>query len=134
MESAKGRMMRYPTLAAAGLMAATTALHVIGGGAEFHAPIQSALHDLPLRAISGVLWHFVTLMLAVQAIALVWLARHAERGLAALLVAIQIGFAGLFLFYGQTMLGTVWALAQWTIFLVLAGLIGWGQWGVARAR
>ena len=50
--------------------------------------------------------------------------------MATLLVAIQICFAGLFLFYGQTMLGTVWTLAQWTIFTILAGLIVWGQWGV----
>lgn len=126
--------MRYPTLAAAVLMAATAGLHVVGGGAEFHAPIQASSLDLPLRAISAVLWHFVTLMLALQAAALLWLARHPDRAMAVLLAAIQIGFAGLFLFYGQTMLGTVWVLGQWTIFLVLAMLIIWGQWGRVRAH
>lgn len=122
--------MRYPTLAAATVMAATTQLHVIGGGAEFYQPIQTSAMEPPLRAISAVLWHAVTLLLAVQAVALVWLARHPDRAMATLLVAIQICFAGLFLFYGQTMLGTVWTLAQWTIFTILAGLIVWGQWGV----
>ncbi len=126
--------MRIPTLAAAALMAATCGLHVIGGGAEFHAPIQASPLDLPLRAVSAVVWHFVTVMLALQALALVWLARHPDRAMAALLTAIQIGFAGLFLFYGQTMLGTIWTLGQWTIFLVLALLIVWGQWGSERAR
>lgn len=126
--------MRYPTIAAAALMAGTTGLHVFGGGAEFHVPIQASALDLPLRAISAVLWHFVTLMLAVQSIALLWLARHPDWALAALLASIQIGFAGLFLYYGQTMLGTVWVLGQWTIFAALATLIIWGQWGVKRAR
>ena len=52
--------------------------------------------------------------------------------MATFLTAIQTGFAALFLFYGQTMLGTVWVLAQWTIFLALAALIIWGEWGRAR--
>lgn len=112
MEAEKGTTMRYPTLAAAVGMAATTLLHVFGGGPEVHQPIQASALELPLRAVAAVLWHAVTGLLAV------------------LLVAIQIGFAGLFLFYGQTMLGTVWTLGQWTIFAVLAVLIVWGQWGV----
>ena len=103
--------MRYPTLAAATVMAATTLLHMISGGAEFHQPIQTSAMEPPLRAMLAVLWHTVTLLLAVQAVALVWLARHPDRAMASLLVAIQICFAGLFLFYGQTMLGTVWTLA-----------------------
>ena len=130
MEAEKGTTMRYPTLAAAVGMAATTVLHVFGGGPEVHQPIQASALELPLRAVAAVLWHAVTGLLAVQSVALVWLARHPDQPMAVLLVAIQIGFAGLFLFYGQTMLGTVWTLGQWTIFAVLAVLIVWGQWGV----
>lgn len=124
-------MMRIPTLTAGVLMAATFILHVFGGGPEFHAPIQTSALDLPLRAMSAVLWHFVSLMLAVQAVALFWLARHPDRAMTALLAAIQLGLTGLFLFYGQTMLGTVWILGQWTIFLTLAALIIWGAKGRA---
>ena len=51
-------------------MAATTLLHVIGGGAEFYQPIQASAMEPPLRAISEVLWHAVTLLLAAQAVAL----------------------------------------------------------------
>jgi hypothetical protein len=125
--------MQYPTLAASGLMAATVGLHVIGGGAEFHVPIQASALNLPLRAVSAVLWHAVTILLAIEAVALFWLARHPNGAMAVLLAAIQIGFAGLFLYYGQTMLGTVWHLGQWTIFLVLAALIVWGQAQGAKA-
>jgi hypothetical protein len=125
--------MRIPTLLAAALMAATFALHVFGGGPEFHLPIQASGMELPLRAISAILWHAVSVLLAVQAVALLWLARHPHHGMAALMVAIQIGFAGLFLYYGQTMMGTVWILGQWTIFLALAVLIAWGARGKVLA-
>lgn len=125
--------MRYSTLAAALVMAATTGLHVIGGGAEFHTPIQASSMDVPLRAISAVLWHMVTVLLALQTVALLWLAQHPNTPMATLLAAVQIGFAGLFLFYGQTMLGTVWQLGQWTIFLALAALIVWDYRSVIRA-
>jgi hypothetical protein len=54
------------------------------------------------------------------------MAGHPNGAMATLLVAIQIGFAGLFVFYSQTMLGTVWQLGQWTIFLALAALIARG--------
>ena len=124
--------MRYPTLAAAVLMGATAMLHVIAGGAEFHAPIQDSALDLPLRAISAVLWHAVTMLLLTQTVALLWLARQPDTAMAALLTAIQIGFAGLFLFYGQTMQGTVWLMGQWTIFLAMAVLIIWGAWGAVK--
>jgi hypothetical protein len=126
--------MRLPTLCAAGLMAATFFLHVIGGGRELHVPIQASSLDLPLRAISAVIWHMVSALLALQAVALIWLARHPNRPMSTLLIAIQVAFAGLFLFYGQTMFGTVWVMGQWTIFLALAGLIAWGARGAGAPR
>jgi hypothetical protein len=118
--------MRVPTLVAAALMAATFCLHVFGGGPEIHVPIQASSLPLPLRAISAVLWHAVTVLLSIQVFALVWLARYPDYAMALLLASIQLGFAMLFLFYGQTMLGTVWLMGQWTIFLALAALILWG--------
>ena len=74
--------MRLPTLAAAALMAATFGLHVFGGGPEFHHPIQASSLDLPLRAISAVLWHAVTVTLALQAAAVKRVFRSWERPIA----------------------------------------------------
>ena len=37
------------------------------------------------------------------------------------------GFAGMFLFYGLTDLGTLWPMPQWIIFLAVAGLMVWGE-------
>jgi hypothetical protein len=125
--------MRVPTLIAAAVMAATFFLHVIGGGADYHTPMQAAPIDLLLRAVSAVVWHGISAILALQAVALLWLSRHPDRAMSAFLLALQIAFAGIFLFYGQTMLGTIWVMGQWTIFLVLAGLIAWGMRAGARA-
>ena len=118
--------MRYPTLAAAILTAATFALHVWGGGPEFNQPLQASALPAELRAISGVLWHAVSVELAVFAGALLWLARTPNLAMSVMLAAIQIGFAGLFVWYGYALLGSIWVLAQWTIFLTLAALILWG--------
>ncbi len=124
--------MNIPLLAAAVLSAATFGLHVIGGGAEFHVPIQAVDMPLPLRAVSAILWHFVSAMLFLQAIAFGWLALRPNMPLAWFLSAVQLCFAGLFLFYGLTMLGSIWVLLQWTIFTAIAGLALWGQWSGAR--
>ncbi len=121
--------MNKPMMAAAVLSAATVLLHVIGGGTDVHAPIQASNMDLALRAISAVIWHFVSLMLALQAVGFYAVARGPNRELAWFLIAIQLGTAVLFLFYGATMLGTVWIMGQWTIFLAIGAL---GLWGMKK--
>ncbi len=122
--------MNKPLLAAAVVSAATFGLHVIGGGAEIHAPIQDSDLPLPLRAVSAVLWHFVSAVLLLQAVAFVWLSRQPSPPLVWFLIALQACIAGPFLFYGITMLGTVWTLGQWLIFVVIAAL---GLWGARAA-
>ncbi len=121
--------MNKPMMAAAVLSAATFLLHVIGGGMDVHAPIQASGLELSLRAISAVIWHFVSLVLALQAVGFYAAARKTNRELAMFLIAIQLGTAALFLFYGFTMLGTVWIMGQWTFFLVIGAL---GLWGMKK--
>lgn len=120
--------MNKPMLAAAVISALTFGLHVIGGGADVHTPIQASTLPLPLRAISAVLWHFVSLILALQSLGFISLARASNRDLSLMLIGIQIGTAVLFVFYGMTMLGSVWIIPQWTIFLTIAALGLWGLW------
>lgn len=105
--------------AAAALMALTWGVHVFAGGPEIHVPIQGS--ELPeyLRAISAVLWHAVSVVLAVFALAYFWLARNENTALSIVLGATQLGFAGLFLWYGSTLLGTIWPMPQWIIFLLI---------------
>ncbi|TAG20387.1 MAG: hypothetical protein EAZ40_09820 [Rhodobacterales bacterium] len=126
------RAMNIPFLAAAALSAATFGLHVVGGGAEFHAPIQAVDMPLPLRTMSAILWHYVSAMLLLQAAAFGWVARTPNMPLLWFLIAVQLCFAGLFLVYGLMMLGSIWVLLQWVIFIAIAGLALWGQWSGAR--
>mgnify|MGYP000046819713 FL=1 len=109
-------------LAAAALMALTFCVHVFAGGPEIHVAIQGSELSEYLRAISAVLWHAVTVILAVFALAYLWLARHENRALALVMVATQLGFAALFLWYGATLLGTIWPMPQWVIFLLIPAI------------
>jgi hypothetical protein len=113
---------------AAALMGLTVGLHVFGGGPEIHDPIRaSALPDV-VRAIGSVLWHAVTWMLVLMAAALAWLSVRRDTALFAMVVAMQGGFAALFIFYGWTVLGTLWETPQWVIFCVIAAVMFLGFW------
>jgi len=94
-------------LAAAALMALTFGVHVFAGGPEIHVVIQASELSENLRAISTVLWHAVSVILAVFALAYLWLARNNNKALSIVLGATQLGFATLFLWYGTTLLGTI---------------------------
>ena len=91
--------------------------------------MQASGLPVGLRAISAVLWHAVTVILLVMGAGAAWLAHRPEPGLALALIAICLGWSGLFLWYGRRMLGSVLPMPQWALFLPLALLIGWGSWG-----
>ena len=118
--------MNWTRLAAA-LMGLTVLLHLFGGGPEVHAPLQAALTDPLLAAFATVLWHAVTVVLAVLAGGLWVLAQRRDPALEAILSGIQLGLAALFIFYGLTRLGTVMPMNQWIIFLAIPALTRLGQ-------
>lgn len=117
--------MNIPLAIAAGLMVLTIGAHVFGGGPEYHAAYQQVLPPY-LASMAAVLWHAVTISLTVFALALIWLIRHPSPPLAYAISAMQIGWAALFLFYGFTMLGSPWPMAQWTIFIIIPLLTLYG--------
>lgn len=115
------------TRLAAALMALTLFIHVFAGGPEVHDPLQAALADPGLAAFAAVLWHAVTVVLVVLAGGLWVLARRQDPALETILSGIQIGLAGLFIFYGLTRLDTLWPMPQWIIFLTIPVLTRFGQ-------
>ncbi len=115
------------TRLAAALMALTLLIHVFAGGPEVDIPMQAALSDAGLAAFAAILWHAVTVVLAVLAIGLWGLALRDDPLLESVLSGIQIGFAGLFLAYGLARLGTLWPMPQWIIFLAIPALTRFGQ-------
>ncbi|MFY0594823.1 MAG: hypothetical protein JXQ85_00195 [Cognatishimia sp.] len=114
--------MNRLNLAAAVLMALTFGVHVFAGGPEVHVAIQASELSEYLRAISAVLWHAVSVILAVFALAYLWLARNDNKALSIVLGATQLGFATLFLWYGTTLLGTIWPMPQWIVFLLIPAI------------
>lgn len=110
-------------IAAAVLMFATLLAHVFGGGPEIHVPIQASELSPYLRAISAVIWHAITVTLLVFSVALVGLIRHANFALERVMIAVQLGFAALFLAYGVRLLGNVTDMPQWIAFMLIPGLM-----------
>jgi hypothetical protein len=101
----------------------TLGAHVFGGGPQYYDPLLASGLPVEMVAVFALVWHMASIMLAGSAALLV--AVWSERGRAHLVwfVAVQYaGFAALFVFYGQTMLATVWQLPQWMVFLPIAGL------------
>lgn len=103
-------------------MAITIVAHVFGGGPQYHQPFRESDMALELRSMSSVLWHFVTIMLVVFAAALAWLAYQRNTALAWFTIASQVGFAGVFLYYGLTDLQSPWPMPQWIVFLLIPAL------------
>jgi len=76
--------------------------------------------------VTDVVWHGVTVTLICLAGALFWLTWHENPALLWMTCAIQVGFAGLFVWYGITQLRSLWPMPQWIIFLGVPALTIWG--------
>ncbi len=125
--------MNIPITIAGAIMVLTTGVHVFAGGPEYHDVYQTVLPTAHLASMAAVLWHAITINLIVFAVAYFWLAQHPSRPLMIALAAMQIGWIGLFLFYGTSMLGSLWPMPQWVIFsaTVLLTIYGARQRDVA---
>jgi uncharacterized membrane protein len=109
------------------LMILTLCIHVFGGGPEVHEALLRGLSEPALAAFASVLWHAVTVVLAVLAFGLWQLAKRNDAPFELVLSGIQIGFAVLFIVYGLSRLGTLWPMPQWIVFLIIPALTRFGQ-------
>ena len=110
---------RIPMSLAAILMAFTWGLHVFVGGPEINAPLRGS--DLPaeLRSTFTVVWHFVSVHLFLMSLALAWLAFQKNTALYWAVFGHVWGFAVLFLLFSWIDFDSLWALPQWTLFLLI---------------
>lgn len=116
--------MNYLMWGAAALMGFTTCVHLFAGTPDVMSPIMGADIDLVTKGTAMVVWHGVSLILLLSTFALAYLARRDNPALFAFAIAIQLGFAALFLFYNLSMFGALFALPQWTVFLLAPALMG----------
>ena len=107
----------------AAICGATVFLHIFGGGPEFpDIALTSGLDDKQ-SSMYLVLWHAVTLLLSVATAAYAAAAYSSHFRPAALFFSIQfLAIAALFLIVGQTMLGNIWILPQWILFLAMVAI------------
>lgn len=114
--------MTNKTIAVAGVLSfGLSALHVTGGGQSALVPaLESNASDL-VKAFISVSFHGVTVNLIICSVMLLMAARSETHRmvLTSLVIADYVAFAGLFLFYGMTQLGTVFLMIPWTIFLLI---------------
>ena len=110
------------------LTTATFFLHVIGGGESIHEPFQQSELTPLFKTWASFLWHAVSLILAVNAIALtiVVFKPDALQPIVLMVLAQFLAFVGLFLFFGITQNENLFVMPQWTIFLVLSVMCGMG--------
>ena len=109
-------------------MLGTFGIHVFAGGPHYAEYFATILPEGDLRVMGWVLWHAVSVVLVVLALAYLWLARGANAGLLWVTSALQIGWAGLFLAASVIWHGTLWLQPQWVLFLgfpLLAHLAEW---------
>ena len=115
--------MKYGMWSAAALMGLTTCVHLFAGTGDIMTPIMNAdIHPI-VKSTAMVVWHGVTLILALLTLAIAHLARRQNPALFGFAIAIQLGFAALFLFYNLSMFGGVFTLPQWTVFLLAPALM-----------
>jgi hypothetical protein len=116
------KSFRFWCFAAGAISIATCALHVIGGGPEFHLPaLQSALPD-PWKVAFSTIWHEVTALLFFNGVFLIFAGFALRKNLLLLwlVLLLNVAFGLLFFGYGLIRLNTPWLLLQWTIFAAIS--------------
>lgn len=111
--------INYWLLASGALAFVTTAVHVLAGGPEVLDPVRESALDPVVISVVSVIWHAITLFLSLTGCVLLRAAFRSDAGQVHLVSLLQVGFAGLFVYYGLTDLGTLWLMPQWTIFLLI---------------
>lgn len=109
---------------AAALMALTKGVHLFAGTTEIMGPILASDLRPVIRATAMVVWHAITLLLALMTFAIGYLAQFRNPALLIFVIVVQLSFAGVFLWYTLAMLGGLFILPQWTVFLLVPLLMG----------
>lgn len=121
-----GGVMNKWIFSAGALSLVTLFVHIFAGGPEIHETLLSLGATFPsmLKAFISVMWHAISVILAINSIALflaVWAPRM-KHALVGVSVSQYIAFAILILYYGFSCLESAMPMPQWIIFLVISAL------------
>lgn len=125
--------MNRPLLGAAGLMVLTALVHLFLGGPDVHAPMLALTEGSELAIYVSVLWHGISAVLILTALAFALAARDVGRNWLAVALAggLSLAMAAVFFGYGLVYVRSIWIAPQWVVFVAIAGL---ALWGAARHR
>ena len=111
-------------LGAAAVLALTTGVHLFVGTPEIIPPILSAVSiDSVVRGVALVVWHMVSLILMVSTGAMIYLAHVPNAALLICVATLQFGFALIFIWVNVSMFSALFAMPQWTAYLIAALLM-----------
>jgi hypothetical protein len=123
---AGGSDMNKWVLAAGALSLITLGVHIFAGGPEVHDAMLALSTAFPsvLQAFISVMWHAITVILAINSVALLLAARYSpsQKTLVWFVVSQYIAFAALAIFYGVLRLGSILIMPQWIAFVLISGL------------
>lgn len=114
-------------LMAAGLSLLVSIVHLFAGTPEIMQPVLTSNVPSDVKSTQLVVWHAVSLFLVLTTIALVWMAKNKNAALWSFVMAMQLGFVGLFVVLNVSMHGALLVMPQWTVFLAIAGLMAIGH-------
>ncbi|MCF6326486.1 MAG: hypothetical protein L3J21_04235 [Devosiaceae bacterium] len=122
--------MSIPILAASALSFLTLIAHIFGGYPEIMVPVLASELTPYLKAIMVVIWDAVTVIITINSLALLYAAiKPQHRSVLVTLVSAQyLLWGGLFVYYGLTMLGSLWPMPQWIAFFLIPALAIFGLW------
>jgi len=120
--------MNIAIAAAAALSLLTLIAHVFGGGPEIMTPVLASELTLYLKAIMLVIWHAITIILIVNSLALAYAAIKPDQrqALVTIISAQYVLWGALFVYYGLSMLGSLWPMPQWIAFFLIPALAIFG--------
>jgi Protein of unknown function (DUF2867) len=119
------KSFRFWCFVAAAISLFTAALHVFGGGPEFHQPALQSVLSAQWKAAFSTIWHEVTALLVLNGLALVCAGLAFRKNLLTLRLVLSLNatFAALFFSYGILRLGTPFTLLQWTFFVAISACL-----------
>lgn len=108
------------------LSSLTFFVHVFAGGPEIHDTLLTLGSHFPsmLQAFISVMWHAVSVILAINSVALLVAAwkPYIQHVLVGFVLCQYIAFVGLFILLGLTRLDSVLQMPQWILFVVISSV------------
>ena len=124
--------MNIPILLASVMTVVTLIAHVVGGTAEFMHPVWQSNAPEFNKVGMSVIWHWVSAVLFINAIALFLEARSSSLSRPAVWIIVMqfLAFGLIFAWYGFTVFGSLFVMPQWIAFAIICAL----SWGGLRKQ